>query len=155
MVQLSTLAAVIAATFVAAPHGATSHDAKTVTPATREVQYTNRSVVRVNARLRFTTMIILPDTEDILDYVCGDKEFWIVSGTQNLAYIKPAKAGATTNLNLVTASGGVYSFLLTEGAGEPDLNLYITPDETMHHGTSGVKKFYTGDEVAVLKQAVE
>ena len=57
-------------------------------------------------------MIILPEQEEILDFVCGDKEFWVVSGAQNLAYVKPAKAGATTNLNLVTASGNVYSFLL-------------------------------------------
>ena len=73
----------------------------------------------LHAKLRFTTMIILPEQEEILDFVCGDKEFWVVSGAQNLAYVKPAKAGATTNLNLVTASGHVYSFLLTEGSAEP------------------------------------
>src|ERR1700739_2424203 len=84
-----------------------SADAQT----TREVSYNPRAVVHVNAKLRFTTMIILPDQEQILDFVCGDKEFWIVSGAQNLAYVKPAKAGASTNLNLVTASGNVYSFL--------------------------------------------
>ena len=50
-------------------------------------------------------MIILPEREEILDFVCGDKDFWVVSGAQNLAYVKPAKAGAQTNLNLVTASG--------------------------------------------------
>src|SRR5205807_7330290 len=88
---------------------------------TREVSYHPRSVVRINAKLRFTTMIILPDQEQILDFVCGDKEFWVVSGAQNLAYVKPAKAGTSTNLNLVTASGNVYSSLLAEGTGEPDL----------------------------------
>ena len=70
----------------------------------------------VQAKLRFTTLIILPEGERILDFVCGDKDFWIVSGADNLAYVKPAKAGASTNLNLITASGRVYSFLLTEGA---------------------------------------
>src|SRR5579864_9445482 len=94
-----------------------------VVPTSREVHYTNRSVVRVNARLRFTTMIILPESEEILDFVCGDKDFWIVSGAENLAYVKPAKAGATTNLNLVTASGRIYSFWLTEGAADADLKL--------------------------------
>ena len=92
---------------------------------TREVSYNPRSVVRINAKLRFTTMIILPEQEHILDFVCGDKEFWVVSGAQNLAYVKPAKAGASTNLNLVTASGNVYSFLLTEGTAEADLKLYV------------------------------
>ena len=98
--------------------------------STREVSYNPRSVVRMNAKLRFTTMIILPEQEQILDFVCGDKDFWVVSGAQNLAYVKPAKAGATTNLNLVTAAGHVYSFLLTEGAADPDLKIYVTPDET-------------------------
>src|SRR5450759_3722329 len=90
---------------------------------TRDVSYNPRSVVRINAKLRFTTMIILPEQEQILDFVCGDKEFWVVSGAQNLAYVKPAKAGASTTPNLVTASGNVYSFLLNEGAAEADLKM--------------------------------
>ena len=123
--------------------------------STREVSYTPRAVVHIHAKLRFTTMIILPEQEEILDFVCGDKEFWVVSGTQNLAYVKPAKAGATTNLNLVTASGNVYSFLLTEGAAEPDLKLYVTPDSSMKAvGTSG-KKFYAAAEVDELRQAAD
>ena len=46
-----------------------------------------------SARLRFTTLIVLPKAEQILDFVCGDKEFWVVNGAQNFAYVKPAKAG--------------------------------------------------------------
>src|ERR1700747_427338 len=98
---------------------------------TRDVSYSPRSVVPAHAKLRFTTMIILPEQEEILDFVCGDKDFWVVSGAENLAYVKPAKAGATTNLNLVTASGNVYSFLLTEGAPTANLKLYVTPDGSM------------------------
>src|SRR5262245_4522765 len=124
-------------------------------PTTREVHYTSRSVVTVNARLRFTTLIILPETEEILDFVCGDKDFWIVSGAQNLAYVKPAKAGAVTNLNLVAASGHVYSFLLAEGGAEPDLKLYVTADETVSPVSNTGKRFYTGDEVAAFKRAAE
>src|SRR5215471_19517573 len=95
---------------------------------TREVTYDPRDVVRVNAHLRMTTLVILPENEEILDYVCGDKDFWMISGAQNLAYVKPAKAGATTNLNLVTAAGRVYSFLLTEGGPNPDLKLFVVAD---------------------------
>ena len=58
----------------------------------REVTYNARAVTRVNAKLRFTTMIVLPEAEEILDFVCGDKDFWVISGAQNLAYVKPAKA---------------------------------------------------------------
>src|SRR5215813_8090426 len=81
---------------------------------TRTVTYNSHIVVSVTTKLRFTTLIVLPETEQILDFVCGDRDFWVISGAQNLAYVKPAKAGATTNLNLVTASGRVYSFLLVE-----------------------------------------
>lgn len=90
----------------------------------RDVTYSERQVVPVQTKLRFTTLIILPEEERILDYVCGDKDYWVISGADNLAYVKPGKAGASTNLNLVTATGRVYSFLLTEGS-EPDLKVYV------------------------------
>ena len=122
---------------------------------TREVSYNPRSVVRINAKLRFTTMIILPEQEQILDFVCGDKEFWVVSGAQNLAYVKPAKAGASTNLNLVTASGNVYSFLLTEGTAEADLKLYVVPDGSMNGVGDGPKKFYAAADVEELRHTAD
>src|SRR6185437_6863550 len=80
----------------------------------RVVSYGERDVVPVKAKVRYTTLIVLPKNESILDFTCGDKEFWIVNGTANFAYVKPAKANAETNLNLITASGNVYSFVLHE-----------------------------------------
>ena len=80
----------------------------------REVTASERSLIPLTTKLRYTTMILLPDEEEILDVVCGDNDFWVISATQNIAHVKPAKEGAATNLNLVTASGTVYSFLLTE-----------------------------------------
>ena len=106
--------------------------------AARTVHYGERDVCRVRARLRFTTLIVLPKAEQILDFVCGDKEFWVVNGAQNFAYVKPAKAGGRTNLNLVTASGNVYSFVLTEGEAEPDLKIFVEPrDESMISAVNG------------------
>jgi type IV secretion system protein VirB9 len=78
-----------------------------------------------------------------------------VSGGQNIAYVKPAKAGATTNLNLVTSTGSIYSFLLTEGTGDPDLKIYIAPDDTVTAPTNDTKKFYTAEDVAHFRQAAE
>ncbi len=121
---------------------------------TRDVHVTDRAIVPVQAKLRFTTLIILPDGERILDFVCGDKDFWVVSGAENLAYVKPAKAGASTNLNLITASGRVYSFLLTEGAAEPDLKVYVAPEEGPANETAG-RRFYTGAEVELARREVE
>ena len=102
-------------------------------------------------------MVILPEQEQILDFVCGDKEFWIVSGGQNLAYIKPAKAGASTNLNLVTASGHVYSFVLTEGTGDPDLKVFVTTDETITTPAqvNGAQKFYSAAQVDEARHAAD
>jgi type IV secretion system protein VirB9 len=121
---------------------------------TRDVSYTDRAVVPVQAKLRFTTLIILPEGERILDFVCGDKDFWIVSGVDNLAYVKPAKAGATTNLNLITDTGRVYSFLLTEGGGEPDLKLYVTADDVLARGQTP-RRFYTEADVDGFRQEAE
>src|SRR5580658_1055592 len=113
------------------------------TPGIREVSASAHSVIPLQARLRFTTLIVLPEDDEILDVICGDKDFWIISATHNMAHVKPAKEGAATNLNLVTASGAVYSFLLNEkgGPSTPDLKVYVTADPEAPHGTP---KYYTG-----------
>jgi type IV secretory pathway VirB9-like protein len=121
---------------------------------TREVTASERAIVPLQAKLRFTTLIILPDGERILDFVCGDKDFWTISGVENLAYVKPAKAGATTNLNLVTASGRVYSFLLTEGAAEPDLKVYVT-GEGIDGRAPVAPRFVASAEVDQARREVE
>jgi type IV secretory pathway VirB9-like protein len=99
----------------------------------RVVTYSRDEIIPVKAKLRFSTLIVLPDNEEILDFTTGDKEFWIVNGARNLCYIHPAQAGIRTNLNLITASGNVYSFLLTEISNEPnarpDLKLFVQPKE--------------------------
>jgi type IV secretory pathway VirB9-like protein len=91
----------------------------------REVPFAQRGVVPLQTRLRYTTMVVLPDGEEILDVICGDKDYWVISATHNIAHVKPAKAGAETNLNLVTSSGTVYSFMLAEKSSPPDLKVYI------------------------------
>src|SRR5439155_11383847 len=60
---------------------------------------------------------------------------------------------ASTNLNLVTASGTVYSFLLTEkNGGTPDLKVYVSGETT----TSAAKpKYYSGTQVEQLESQVE
>ncbi len=86
------------------------------TDSARVVKYAQNDIVPVKAKLRFSTLIILPEKEEILDFTTGDTEFWILNGANNLCYIHPAQAGIRSNLNLITASGHVYSFLLTEPA---------------------------------------
>ena len=100
----------------------------------RVVKYSPTDVIPIRAKVRFSTLIVLPADEEILDFTTGDKEFWIINGTHNLCYLHPAQAGIRSNLNLVTASGHVYSFLLTEiskekeADAEPDLKVFVTPN---------------------------
>ena len=129
------------------PLSVTSMAAQTV--GIREVTASERSVIPLNTKLRYTTMIVLPDGEEILDVVCGDKDFWVISAAQNIAHVKPAKEGAATNLNLVTASGIVYSFLLTEGKlSQPDLKLYVTADP---NSARGKPKYFSATQVNALQ----
>ena len=119
------------------------------TTGIREVTASDRSVIPLNTKLRFTTMVVLPQDEEILDVICGDRDFWVISATQNIAHVKPAKDGATTNLNLVTASGAIYSFLLTEGKiTQPDLKVYVTADANIARGKP---KYYSANQVAALQ----
>ena len=123
----------------------------------RTVSYGERDVVPIRTRLRFTTLIVLPKREQILDYVCGDKEFWIVNGAQNFAYVKPAKAGTKTNLNLVTASGNVYSFVLAETSeGVADLKVFIEPkDDGMLSALNGAPRFVSAQQIDDYRQQIE
>jgi type IV secretory pathway VirB9-like protein len=99
----------------------------------RTIPYHARDLVTLRAKVRYTTMIVLPAGEDILEVTCGDKEFWIVNAHGAVAYVKPAKPGSETNLNLLTASGEVYAFVLSEisavKGAEPDLAVYLEPDD--------------------------
>jgi type IV secretion system protein VirB9 len=119
-------------------------------PGIRRVSDAVQTVVPLETRLRYTTMIVLPDQEEILDVVAGDKDFWVISAAHNLAHVKPAKEGAATNLNLVTASGTVYSFLLAEKGGStmPDLKVYVAADLSPSGPTP---KYYTAAQFESLQ----
>lgn len=137
------LAAVATAALSAPAYGQTA--------GIREVSASERSVIPLQTRLRYTTMIVLPDNDEILDVICGDRDFWVISATQNIAHVKPAKAGAATNLNLVTASGAIYSFLLSEGGApnvSPDLKVYVASDEM---APSGKARFFSAAHVEALE----
>ena len=105
----------------------------------RIMKYGKEDIVPVHAKLRFSTLIVLPDEEEILDFTTGDREFWIINGSHNLCYVHPAQAGIRSNLNLITASGHVYSFLLTEISSDPnaqpDLKVFVELKEGSASGS--------------------
>src|SRR6266545_7932157 len=126
----------------------TSADAQT--GGVREVSATERGVIPLQTRLRYTTMVVLPEGEDILDVLCGDRDFWVISATHNIAHVKPAKAGTETNLNLVTSSGTIYSFMLTEKSSPPDLKVYVQSDPS----AAGKPKYYSASQVEALEAQI-
>src|SRR3984885_14213340 len=102
-------------------------------PGARKVQYAETDIIPVHAKIRFSTLIVLPVNEEILDATTGDKEFWIINGAHNLCYLHPAQQGIRSNLNLITSSGHVYSFLLTKISSDPnpdpDLKVFVKRKE--------------------------
>ena len=122
-------------------------------PVARTVEYREKELPEVHTRLRYTTVFVLPKSEKIMDFVCGDKENWVINGADNFAYIKPQKEKARTNLNLVTASGNVYSFLVSEGESQPDLKIFIQPEEEpMLAALAGAPKWVPAVEIESLKE---
>jgi type IV secretory pathway VirB9-like protein len=126
----------------------------------RVVHYSQTDIIPIRAKIRFSTLIVLPANEEILDFTTGDKDFWIISGVHNLCYVHPAQAGIKSNLNLITASGHVYSFLLTEISGQPneppDLKVFVVPkDETSLATVGGQAKYVRASEVEAYKQEAE
>jgi type IV secretion system protein VirB9 len=123
----------------------------------RVVKYAREDVISVRAKLRFSTLIVLPENEEILDFTTGDKEFWIINGAHNLCYVHPAKAGIRSNLNLITATGHVYSFGLTEISlqlgVEPDLKLFVEPKEDS--GPSALQGYVRATDAQAYKKELE
>ena len=139
LVTLATGASVAAQSEPAVPRGV------------RTVVYHPRDLVALRAKLRYTTLIVLPEGEDVVEATCGDKEVWIVNVRGGLVSVKPAKAGSETNLNLVTTSGQVYAFLLTEVSAEKgqdaDLTVYLELDDLDRVAARPRQKFVPAEQL--------
>lgn len=147
---------------IAADSSASKQPQKVVRPpeivlSTKEVSYGDKDVVMIRTKIRYTTLIKLPPSEKIVDFTCGDKDFWVINGAENIAHVKPAKVGSSTNLNLITGSGNIYSFALTEISedplAQPDLKVFITPnDESMIKAAKTSPRFVSVKELEDAKQ---
>jgi len=130
------------------------------TETARVVKYSQDDIVTVQAKVRYSTLIVLPKDEEILDFTTGDKDFWIINGAHNLCYLHPAKVGISSNLNLITASGHVYSFLLEEISNEPnvepDLKIFIEPKEQSGIGMDAfARDFVPASEVDAYQRETQ
>jgi type IV secretory pathway VirB9-like protein len=139
-------------------------DSKTVAgdpnTSSRTVSYHDTDIVPIATEIRFTTLIELPKEETIVEVTCGDKEYWPVNWSGNLAYVKPARQGGRTNINLIAASGNVYSFVATEVSEIPnahaDLKVFVNPaDNSAIVAMKDKPRFVSADAVEGYKQAAE
>jgi type IV secretory pathway VirB9-like protein len=96
----------------------------------RTVQYHSQDIVPIHAKLKYTTLIEVPPAEKIMEAAIGDKDFWVVDVVGNFCFVHPAKAGISSNLNLITDKGNIYSFTLEDislTVEMPDLKVVIQP----------------------------
>jgi type IV secretory pathway VirB9-like protein len=132
----------------------------------RTVQYHSQDIVAIHAKLKYTTLIELPPTEKIMEAATGDKEFWIVDVVSNFCFVHPAKEGISSNLNLITDKGNIYSFTLQDVSGTtetPDLKVLIQPaDHSSIVASAGPSQFIPAaqleqskEELAALQSHVE
>jgi type IV secretion system protein VirB9 len=122
----------------------------------RTVQYHSEDIVPIRAKLKYTTLIQVPPTEKIMEAATGDKDFWVVDVVGNFCFVHPAKSGISTNLNLITDKGNIYSFTLQDVSSTsqlPDLKVLIEPaDRSSIVAASGPPQFVPA---AQLEQATE
>jgi type IV secretory pathway VirB9-like protein len=125
--------------FLTSPLGGAAQDL-----AARNVQYHSQDIVPIRAKVKYTTLIELPATEKIMEAAVGDKDFWIIDVVGNFCFVHPAKPGISSNLNLITDKGNIYSFTLQDvsASGAPDLKVIVDPaDASAIVASSGPPQF--------------
>ena len=122
----------------------------------RTVQYHAQDIVSIHAKLKYTTLIELPPTEKIMEAATGDKDFWIVDVVGNFCFVHPAKQGISSNLNLITDRGNIYSFTLQDISGSaetPDLKVIVHPaDQSALVASSGPPQFVPVAQLDQMKE---
>jgi type IV secretory pathway VirB9-like protein len=132
----------------------------------RTVQYHSQDIVPIHAKVKYTTLIEVPPTEKIMEAATGDKDFWIVDVVGNFCFVHPAKVGISSNLNLITDKGNIYSFTLQDVSAStdaPDLKVLIEPaDHSAIVAAGGPPQFVpaaqlerTKEQLAALQSHVE
>src|SRR5580700_932456 len=122
----------------------------------RTVQYHSQDIVPIRAKVKYTTLIELPTTEKIMEAATGDKDFWIVDVVGNFCFVHPAKPGISSNLNLITDKGNIYSFTLQDISAlstTPDLKVIVEPaDRSAIVAASGPPQFVPAAQLEQSQQ---
>src|SRR5581483_5293623 len=119
--------------------------------AAHTIAYHSQDIVNIRAKVKYTTLIQLPNTEKIVEAATGDKEFWIIDVVGSFCFVHPAKAGIRSNLNLITDKGNIYSFTLEDVSNQmsdPDLKVIVQPaDESSIAASTGPAQYVPASEV--------
>jgi type IV secretory pathway VirB9-like protein len=146
-----TFTIIAVAALVLTSAGAVAQDA-----SARTVQYHAQDIVPIHAKLKYTTLIEVPPTEKIMEAATGDKDFWIVDVVGNFCFVHPAKAGISSNLNLITDKGNIYSFTLQDVSRTdeaPDLKVLIVPaDQSSIIASSGPAQYVPAAQLEQSKE---
>ena len=122
----------------------------------RTVQYHSQDIVPIHAKLKYTTLIEVPATEKIMEAATGDKDFRVVDVVSNFCFVHPAKAGISSNLNLITDKGNIYSFTLQDVSNTseaPDLKVLVQPaDHSSIVASTGPSQFIPAAQLEQSKQ---
>jgi type IV secretion system protein VirB9 len=126
--------------------------------AARTVQYHSQDIVPIRAKVKYTTLIEVPPTEKIMEAATGDKDFWIVDVVGNFCFVHPAKQGISSNLNLITDKGNIYSFTLQDisaSSDSPDLKVIVEPaDRSTIVAASGPPQFVPAVQLEQSQQQI-
>jgi type IV secretory pathway VirB9-like protein len=124
--------------------------------AARTVQYHAQDIVPIHAKVKYTTLIVVPPSEKIMEAATGDKDFWIVDVVGNFCFVHPAKTGINSNLNLITDKGNIYSFTLQDisnSPAAPDLKVMIEPaDHSSIVQSTGPSQYVPAAQVQQMQQ---
>jgi type IV secretory pathway VirB9-like protein len=122
----------------------------------RTVQYHSQDIVPIHAKLKYTTLIEVPSTEKIMEAATGDKDFWVVDVVSNFCFVHPAKEGISSNPNLITDKGNIYSFTLQDVSNTsqaPDLKVLVQPaDHSSIVASTGPSQFIPAAQLEQSKQ---
>lgn len=143
-------------TVASAAQRVTADQTSAAAESARTVQYHAQDIVPIRAKVKFTTLIVVPPTEKIMEAATGDKDFWIVDVVGNFCFVHPAKQGISSNLNLITDKGNIYSFTLQDVSGTsaaPDLKVMIEPaDRSSIVASSGPSQYVPAAQVQQMQQ---
>jgi type IV secretion system protein VirB9 len=102
-----------------------------VAQESRTIAVHAKDVIPVNTQIRETTLIILPQQEKVMTVYCGDKDNWVIDGTDNFVTVKPAKVGARTDVHILTDHGNAYTLSFSEvsnvAGAVSDVKLFLQP----------------------------